>query len=118
MGRTSSAGRHSARTDIDWREDQRCVATGISVKPAANRVVHERPDSCNRNLPGTEKPPLLGQAGGEAAVVDSCPASATGISNTSREHGSSGEWLLLGVLTLGADQGGGCSVSKACVKRC
>ena len=52
------------------------------------------------------------------AGVDSCPASATGISNTLPEHGSAGEWLLLGVLTWVADQGGGCLVSEASVKRC
>jgi len=104
--------------ETDWRELQRCVSTGISVKPAANRVVDDRPDCWNRSLPGTEKPSLLGLAGGEAAEVDSCLASATGISNTSREHRSGGEWLLLGVLTCVADRARGCSVSEASIKRC
>ena len=103
--------------ETDWRELQKCVSTGISVKPAANRVVDERPDSCNRNLPGEEEPSLLGLAGGEAAGFDSCPVSATGISSTSPEHGSAGGWLL-GVLTCVADRGVGCTVPEASIKRC
>jgi len=94
-----------------------CVSTGSCVKPAANRVAEERPDSCNSNLPGTEKPSLLGLAGGEAAGVDSCPADATGISNTSPEHISAREWLQIGVLTWVVDRRGGCLVSEASLKK-
>ena len=42
--------------ETDWRELQKCVSTGISVKAAVNRGVDLKPDSCNRNLPETEKP--------------------------------------------------------------
>jgi len=90
----------------------------MSVNLAANRVVDERPDSCNRNLPGTEKPSRLGLAEGEAAGVDSCPATCTGISSTSPEHLSAGQWLLLGVLTGVTDPGRGCSVPEASFNRC
>jgi len=61
----TAAGRDKATTETNRRELHRYVSTCISVKPAANRVVDERPDSCNSNLSGTEKSSLLRQAGGE-----------------------------------------------------
>src|SRR5205807_8849986 len=103
-----------ARTETDWSWLPSPVSADSPVDPANTG---EKPDSCNRNLPGVEYP--LGLAGESTVRVDSLPdSSARTSASTSPMCGFAGEGLLPGVPTWATDVSAGCWAPETSIKRC
>src|SRR5205807_5938744 len=88
------------------------VSADLLVDPANTG---EKPDSCNRNLPGVEYP--LGLAGESTARVDSLPdSSARTSASISLMCGFAGEGLLPGIPTWVTDVSAGCWAPETSIK--